>query len=225
MAEHKPNIAHLPLIHKGLWLGSRSAINDMGPSGKLSHIEASMCVARRTTCDYDEDACPFTDTNLCTVVNAKDNTRQSTGDVEQFTADAASQIHELLTTGVRNLLVHCSAGRNRSSASVVRYAMTHNGQHPRKVIEYLKEMNFKHRGMDHRKTLSNPLFQQALLDMWAKSPYPALSVGDISDLRPADVLRVFRVARHPLSRLGCSERCTRTSHHSYGGAHEGRSFN
>ena len=95
-------IAHLPLINPKLWLGSRSAIDEI--RNTHPQIQASMCVARNNTCDYDESACPFDDEGACQAVDAMDNFSQPPEDVEAFTDTAADQIHELVDVKKLNLL-------------------------------------------------------------------------------------------------------------------------
>ena len=202
-------IAHLPLIHPHLWLGSRNAIDEI--RNNHPEIQASMCVARNNTCNYDESACPFDDEDACRAVDAKDNVTQSPENVEAFTETAADQIHELVDVKKLNTLVHCRAGRNRSSASIVRYAMKYRKQNPTKVIEYLRDANLVHRQMERRMTLSNLYFESVLQEL-APPARRRLRISSPTELDDEQKLQVFEVTRHPSSALGCSLKCSKKIH-------------
>ena len=156
-------IAHLPKIHPRLFLGNRRSVDRLAK--RFPYIDASMCVAKGNTCDY-EDFCPV---DQCSSEEARDSVNITVQEVDAFTRRAAEQIHEIMDTQDMNLLVHCRAGRNRSVAAIVRYATRYKHLDPGLVIDYIREQNLKQRGMPRRYTMSNPLFEHVLMGIGAGS--------------------------------------------------------
>jgi len=156
-----PLITHLPDIHPKLYLGSRRAVDYI--QTEFPHIEASMCVASNGTCDYTRE-CQEKGLQKCESVHARDQTTSDPNTILAFTTDAANQINDLLDVQKKNVLVHCRAGRNRSVASIVRYAMLFQQMKGQETINYIREQNFKQRKMPHNKTLSNQTFEIVLLN-------------------------------------------------------------
>lgn len=146
-----PTQVNLKKIHKGLWLGNVAASESMlRTSDNSKHgPKLGVCIASERTCQV----CVASDRCMA-VTGFPDSSSLDKESFEYGVDQAASMIHEQLKHG--EVMVNCYAGINRSASAIVAYSVKYRNWNAVDAIQYIREMNYKHR--DGLPALTNDTF-------------------------------------------------------------------